>query len=75
MTGCYKQSTTYLVMTQCTFKSYLRYKRVCGNFLACLCKNKKRPVSTHLLFYIFINNLRSKQNKKNLEHPFLDIIK
>ena len=28
-----------------------------------------------LIFYIFGNNSRSKQNKKNSEHPFLDIIK
>ena len=28
-----------------------------------------------LVFYIFINNLKSKQNKKNLEHPLVDIVK
>ena len=28
-----------------------------------------------LIFYIFINNSRCKQNKKNPEHAFLDIIK
>ena len=28
-----------------------------------------------LVFYIFINNSRSKQNKKNSEHPFVDIIR
>ena len=31
--------------------------------------------STHWFFYLFINNSRSKQNKENPEHPFLDIIK
>ena len=42
-----------------------------------ICKNKKRPGFYTLAFYIFINNLRSKQNKKkkNPEHPFVDIIK
>ena len=28
-----------------------------------------------LTFYIFINNSRSKQNKKNPEHDFVDIVK
>ena len=30
-----------------------------------------------LVFYIFINNSRSRQKKKkkNLEHPFVDIVK
>ena len=29
----------------------------------------------HIRFYIFINNSRSKQYKKNPEHLFLDIVK
>ena len=37
-------------------------------------KNQKDLVSTHF-FYIFINNSRSRQNKKNSKHPFVDIIK
>ena len=40
-----------------------------------ICKNKKRPGFYTLGFYIFIYNSRSKQNKKNLKHAFLDIIK
>ena len=38
-------------------------------------KDKKRRGLYTLVFYTFINNSRSKQNKKNPEHPFADIIK
>ena len=38
-------------------------------------KNLKRPGFYTLMFYIFINNSRFKQNKKNPEHPFVDIVK
>ena len=53
-------------------------KRVFEIFLILLrswvnCKNQKDFYI--LIFYIFINNSRSKQNKENLEHPFVDIIK
>ena len=56
------------------------YQRVCGIFFILIiswviCKNQKRPGSYTLVFDIFINNPRSKQNKKNPEHAFLDIIK
>ena len=55
------------------------YKRVCKIFyfvqiLSYLQKFKRLNFYT-LVFYIFINNSRSRQNKKNLEHPFVDIIK
>ena len=40
-----------------------------------ICKNKKRPGFFTLAFSIFINNSRSKQNKKNPEHLFVDIVK
>ena len=40
-----------------------------------MCKNKKRPGFYTLIFSIFISNSRSKQNKKNPEHPFVDIVK
>ena len=40
-----------------------------------ICKNYKDLASTNLFFYIFVNNSRSKQNKKNPQHPFVDIIK
>ena len=54
------------------------YKRVCGIFLFYLdlelfAKIKKRPGFYTLVFYTFINNSRSKQNKKNPTHPFVDI--
>ena len=35
----------------------------------------KRPGFYTLVFYILINNSRSKQNKKNSEHAIVDIIK
>ena len=41
----------------------------------CICKNKKRPGFHTPTETIFINNSRSKQNKKNSAHPFLDIVK
>ena len=48
-------------------------------FLFCLdlelfAKIKIDLVST-LVFYTFINNSRSKQNKENPAHPFVDITK
>ena len=42
--------------------------------LSCL-QMLKIPVLYTLVFHIFINNSRSKQNKRNLEHPFVDIIR
>ena len=35
----------------------------------------KRPGFYTLVFYTFINNSSSKQNKKNPTHPFVDITK
>ena len=35
----------------------------------------KDLVSTQLVFYNFINDSRSKQNKENPEHTFVDIVK
>ena len=54
------------------------YKKVCGIFFISfrswvICKNLKRPGFCTLVFYTFINNSRSKQNKKNPIHPFVDI--
>ena len=40
-----------------------------------ICKDKKRPGFYTLVFYIFINNSRPKQNKKNPEHAFVEIVK
>ena len=49
------------------------YKRVLFRF-SVIWKNKKRPGFYTLVFYIFINRSRSKQNKKNSEHFFVDIV-
>ena len=38
-----------------------------------ICKNKKRPGFNTVKETRFINNSRSKQNKKNLKHSFVDI--
>ena len=35
----------------------------------------KRPGFYTLVFYNFINNSGSKQNKRNTEHSFVDIVK
>ena len=56
------------------------YKRVCGIFFVSfrswvICKNFKRPGFYTLVFYTFINNSRSKQNKKIPTHAFVDITK
>ena len=40
-----------------------------------ICKNLKRPVFDTLVFYTFINNSRSKKNKKNPTPAFVDITK
>ena len=40
-----------------------------------ICKNQKRPGFYTLTEIIFINNSRSKQNKKNPQHPFVAIAK
>ena len=40
-----------------------------------ICKDFKRPSFYTLVFYTFINNSRSKQNKNNPTHPFVDITK
>ena len=51
-----------------------------GFFLSCLdlelfAKKLKRPGIYTLLFYIFINNSRSRQNKTNPKYLFVDINK
>ena len=56
------------------------YKRVCGTFFILfrswfICKNLKRSGFYTLVFYVFINNSRSKQNKRNPTHAFVDITK
>ena len=54
------------------------YKRVCGIFLIFFqilsyLQKLKRPGFHTLIFYTFINNLRSKQNKK-IPHTILQIL-
>ena len=54
------------------------YKRVCGIFFILfrswvICKKIKRPAFYTLVFYVFINNSRSKQNKKNPRQIFVDV--
>ena len=52
------------------------YKKVCGIFMIFFRSwVKKDLVSTTLVFYTFINNSRSKWNKKNPIHAFVDITK
>ena len=71
----------YFLLKLCTcFLLTNVYKRVCGIFFILfrswvICKNWKRPGFYTLVFYTFINNSRSKQNKKNPTHPFVDITK
>ena len=53
-------------------------KRVCGIFkilfrTSVICQNWKGPGFYTLTETNFINNSRSKQNKKNLTHPFVGI--
>ena len=43
--------------------------------LALFAKIKKKTGFYTLVFYTFINNSKSKQNKKNSTHPFVDITK
>ena len=55
-------------------------KRMCGVFFILfrswvICKSLKEPGFYTLVFYTFINNSRSKQNKKNPKHAFVDITK
>ena len=40
-----------------------------------ICENQKRSGFYTIVFYIFINNSISKQNKKNAEHHFVDTVK
>ena len=61
--------------------SYLSMStKVCaGFFLFCLdvelfAKKLKRPGFHTFLFYILTNNSRSRQNKENPEHLFVDMI-
>ena len=52
-------------------------KECSGVFLFCwyleLFKKSKKLVCRNQVFFIFTNTSRSKQNKKNHKHPFVDI--
>ena len=49
------------------------YKRVCGIFLSYLDPELFEKVKKDLVSTDSFNNSRSKQNKKNPTHPFVDI--
>ena len=76
-----KHKVWYFLLKFCTFFLLNNvYKRVFGIFFILfrswvICKNKKRHGFYALVFHIFINNSRSRQNKRNPEHPFVGIIK
>ena len=69
----------YFLFKFCTRFLHTRvYKRVFGIFFILfrtwvICQNIKRPGFYTLTETRFINNSRSKQNKKNSEQPFVDI--
>ena len=87
LTSCNYPAVQYFFLKCCT--SFLLtnvYKRVCGIFLFCLdlelfakilsCLQKSiKTCFLHICFCTFINNSRSKQNKKNSTQPFVDITK
>ena len=70
----------FFAETSHNFPTYNVYKTVFGIFFILLrswviCKNEKRPGFCTLVLYIFINDSRSKQNKKNPEQTFVNIVK
>ena len=69
------QSSIFFAKTLHMFPTYHAYKKVLWIVLFCLdlelfSKIKKRPDFYTLDFYIFINNSRSKQNKKNFSKKY-----
>ena len=64
---------TFFHLTMCT-QGYLEFFFILFRSWV-ICENQKRSGFYTLVFYIFINNSRSKQNKKNAEHPFVDTVK
>ena len=81
LTGSNYPTVQYFLLKLCTrFLRTNAYKMVCGIFLILfrswvICKNKKRCGFYTLDFYIFINNSRSKQNKKNPTNICVDFTK
>ena len=73
----------YFLLKLCThFLLTNVYKRVCRIFCFCFfvqilsyLQKLNGPGFYTLVFYIFIYNSRSRQNLKNFEHTFVDIIK
>ena len=68
----------FFVETSDTFPTYQYLQRGVHDFVFLfrswvISKKEKRPGFYTLVFYIVINNSRSKQNKRNLEHTFVDI--
>ena len=71
-------SSMFFAGTSHRFSTYNCLKRGMWNFLNwfrswVICKNRKKPGFCTLVFYTFINNSRSKQNKKNPTHRFVNI--
>ena len=81
LTSCDYPIIQYFLLKPCTRLLLTNfYKSVCRIFFILfrswvICKKLKRPGFYKLVFYTFINNSRSKQNKKNPTHPFVDITK
>ena len=70
-------SSTFFAETLHMFPTYQCLQKGVWDFFilfrSWVIKNVKRPAFYALVFYIFINNSRSKQNQKNPRHPFVDI--
>ena len=65
-----KLRTSFLLTN--VYKRYVRFFFISFRSWV-ISKNLKRPGVCTLVFYTFINNSRSKQNKKNPTHHFVDI--
>ena len=73
-------SSIFLAETSHTFSIYQCLQKGVWDFFIAfrswvICENLKRPGFYTLVFYTFINNSKSKQNKRNSTHPFVDITK
>ena len=76
----YPRVQYFLLTLRTLFLLINLYENVCGIYFILflswvMCKKIKRPGFYTLVIYIFINNSRSKQSKKNLDYSFLDIVK
>ena len=74
----WRAPTTIKFTTFCGNFAHVSYltmptKRCSGFFLFCLGLELLIKMRRNQVFFIFANNSRPKQNKKTLEHPFVDI--